>query len=283
MKRSFLVIPTIAAALAICGCASMCGKHSIPKEESDETSIPDYSKDRRAVRIMTYNVGVFGKYIDNSIPLVADLLKEAGPDIVGLNELDSCNRRHPEYQLKELNTCMGKGWDYVFQSMFPYQDGGYGVGVETKHKVIGTRSYDIPKTPGVKHMGLLAVETKDFVFMTTHLNVSGAVSLEQAKLINDYARRDYWSAGKPVFLAGDMNSRPDSETMAELSRYWTVISAKDPTFPSSAPDRCIDYILILNNIRNYTVTKSAVCTGFRSGDVKIASDHVPVFVDVILP
>ena len=280
MKRVFHLLYTLIVAVPLIGCASLGGGQSVPAGKS---GIPDYSKAKGAVRIMTYNVGVFGKYIDNSIPMVADMLKEAKPDIVGLNELDSCNTRHANYQLQDLNTCLGKGWSYVFQSMFPYQGGGYGVGVETTHKVTGTRSYDIPKTPGVKHMGLLAVETEDFVFMSTHLNVSGSVSLEQARLINEYVRRDYWSSGKPVFLAGDMNSRPDSQTMAELDKYWTVISVKEPTFPSSGPDRCIDYVLILNNIPKYTVVKSAVCTGFRKGDVKVASDHVPVFVDVILP
>ena len=284
MKRAVQFFLTLLAAFSVLGCASLGGGQTVPVDTSQgEAGIPDYSKAKGAIRIMTYNVGVFGKYVDNSIPIVANLLKEAQPDIVGLNELDSCNTRHTNYQLQDLNNCLGKGWNFVFQSMFPYQGGGYGVGVETTHKVTGTRSYDIPKTPGVKHMGLLAVETKEFVFMSTHLNVTADISLEQAKLINEYVRKDYWATGKPVFLAGDMNSRPDSKTMAELAKYWTVISVKEPTFPSKAPDRCIDYVLILNNIPKYTVVKSAVCTGFKSGDVKVASDHVPVFVDVILP
>ena len=285
MKRSYLLICLVAASLSVLGCTS-CKKTPKPADEPQEetaTVIPDYSKAPKAIRLMTYNVGVFGKYIDNSIPLVADLLKEAQPDIVGLNELDSCNRRHNIYQLEELNKCLGNGWNFVFQSMYTYQGGGYGIGIETTRKITGTRSYDIPKTPGVRHMGVLAVETEDFVFMSTHLNTSGSVSLTQAQLINEYVRKDYWAGGKPVFLAGDMNSRPDAATMAELNKYWTVISVKNPTFPSSNPDRCIDYVLILNNIRDYTVVKSSVCTGFKSGDVKIASDHVPVFVDVILP
>ena len=283
MRRQFLAI--IALAVVLSGCSLLGERRKTTAGSEDETSvvIPDYSKTKGSVRIMTYNVGVFGKYMDNSVPLVATLLKEAKPDIVGLNELDSCNTRHNVYQLEELNKCLGAGWNFVFQSMFPYQGGGYGVGVETTHKVLGSRSYDIPKTPGVRHMGLLAVETEDFVFMSTHLNTSGSVSLEQAKLINQYVTRDYWSSGKPVFLAGDMNSRPGSETMTELNRYWTVISANEPTFPSTAPDRCIDYVLILNNISGYKVVKSSACTGFESGDVKVASDHIPIFVDVKLP
>ena len=270
MRRQFLAI--IALAVVLSGCSLLGERRKTTAGSEDETSvvIPDYSKTKGSVRIMTYNVGVFGKYMDNSVPLVATLLKEAKPDIVGLNELDSCNTRHNVYQLEELNKCLGAGWNFVFQSMFPYQGGGYGVGVETTHKVIGSRSYDIPKT-------------EDFVFMSTHLNTSGSVSLEQAKLINQYVTRDYWSSGKPVFLAGDMNSRPGSETMTELNRYWTVISANEPTFPSTAPDRCIDYVLILNNISGYKVVKSSACTGFESGDVKVASDHIPIFVDVKLP
>ena len=285
MRHPFLTILAAAWALAASGCAFMgeARKSSTDTPEEVSVKIPDYSKAKGSVRIMTYNVGVFGKYMDNSIPLVATLLKEAQPDIVGLNELDSCNTRHNVYQLEELNKCLGKGWNFVFQSMFPYQGGGYGVGVETTRKIIGSRSYDIPKTPGVRHMGLLAVETEDFVFMSTHLNTSGSVSLEQAKLINQYVTRDYWTSGKPVFLAGDMNSRPGSDTMKELDRYWTVISAKEATFPSTGPDRCIDYVLILNNISGYKVVKSAACTGFKSGDVKVASDHIPIFVDVTLP
>ena len=171
MKRFFLPICVLAvsAMAACCGPLAESRKAGADTTEEGTAVIPDYTKDKRAVRIMTYNVGVFGKYIDNSIPLVADLLKEARPDIVGLNELDSCNTRHPVFQLEELDKCLGKGWNFVFQSMFPFQGGGYGVGVETTRKILGTRSYDIPKTPGVKHMGLLAVETEDFVFMSTHL------------------------------------------------------------------------------------------------------------------
>ena len=213
MKRAVQFLLTLLAALSVLGCASLGGGKAQSLESPESTDgIPDYSKAKGAVRIMTYNVGVFGKYVENSIPIVADLLKEAQPDIVGLNELDSCNTRHRNYQLQDLNTCLGKGWNFVFQSMFPYQGGGYGVGVETTHKVTGTRSYDIPKTPGVKHKGLLAVETEDFVFMSTHLNVTGDISLEQAKLINEYVRKDYWAAGKPVFLAEELQGVQQQRT-----------------------------------------------------------------------
>ena len=72
----------------------------------------------RTLCVMTYNVGAFGKYKENSIPDVAAAVRAAGADIVSLNELDSCNRRHGTYQLEEFANAMG-GWDYHFASAFP--------------------------------------------------------------------------------------------------------------------------------------------------------------------
>ena len=63
-----------------------------------------YPKPRKALRIMTYNVGAFSKYMENSSDMVAAMIKEVGADIVGFNELDSCNARHNVNQIEELAT-----------------------------------------------------------------------------------------------------------------------------------------------------------------------------------
>ncbi len=40
---------------------------------------------------MTYNVGVFTKYIsDGSYQMIADMMTEGKADLVGISELDSC-------------------------------------------------------------------------------------------------------------------------------------------------------------------------------------------------
>lgn len=60
----------------------------------------------RELRLMTYNVGNFSKYRDDSLPEVARLIRECDASLVSLNELDSCNRRHNTFQLQQPNsTC----------------------------------------------------------------------------------------------------------------------------------------------------------------------------------
>lgn len=54
-------------------------------------------KSQKALRVVQYNVGAFAKEIENSIPMISDMMKELGADVISLNELDSCNRRHENY------------------------------------------------------------------------------------------------------------------------------------------------------------------------------------------
>jgi len=73
-----------------------------------------------------------------------------------------------------------------------------------------------------------------------------------------------------------LNATPDSETIESLSERWTNLSGKQSTFPSSGPKECIDYIWGINHSDFiYNIVKQEVVPE------KIASDHCPVFVDVI--
>ena len=84
---------------------------------------------------MQYNVGAFSKEIENSVPMVAAMMKEIKADAVSANELDSCNTRHMNNQLADLAGEMG-GWDFRFSRAMPYRDGAYGVGVTVRDKII---------------------------------------------------------------------------------------------------------------------------------------------------
>lgn len=75
---------------------------------------------------------------------------------------------------------------------------------------------------------------------------------------------------------------PDSRTLRRLSEDWTVLSDPAPTYPSDDPRQCIDYILALNNRARYQVRQTAVLTEFECADVTKVSDHLPVFVDVMI-
>ena len=59
---------------------------------------------------MTYNVGVFTKYVsDGSYQMIADMMTEGKADLVGISELDSCTVRTGRvFQLKKFAELMGR-------------------------------------------------------------------------------------------------------------------------------------------------------------------------------
>lgn len=77
---------------------------------------------------MTYNVGVFTKYVsDGSYQMIADMMTEGKADLVGISELDSCTVRTGRvFQLKKFAELMGKEWSYEYSRAMAYQGGAYG-------------------------------------------------------------------------------------------------------------------------------------------------------------
>lgn len=250
---------------------------------SEARTVPE--KSRKTVRLVTYNVGVFSKYEKNSTTMIADMMREIDADIISMNELDSCAARTGNvYQLEKFASEMG-GTAYLFGRAMPYDGGAYGDGIVVRDKasVIDMFSVILPQADGAEPRALVVAELEDYVFASTHLDhVSRAAQIEQVKTITSLMKERYGASGKPVFLAGDFNAVPGSGTMGQLEKDWKIISCPDPTFPSGRPDVCIDYILALDNGADFKVLDSAVYTGFSSGNVKKASDHLPLYVDVRL-
>lgn len=240
----------------------------------------DYPKAKGVLRIVQYNVGVFSKEIENSVPMVADMMKELKADAVSVNELDSCNTRHMNNQLSDFAEAMG-GWNFRFSRAMPYREGAYGVGVTVPDEIVDAMTVALPKDSGSEPRACGVVETPRYVLATTHLDHrSQEAAVLQAQTLTAALKAKYGDTDKPVFLAGDMNSRPESEVLAELAKDWTVISVQENTYPSNGGKACIDYILFLNNKAKVKVTGSGVPVKFETGDVAIASDHLPIYVDV---
>ncbi len=278
MKRivTFLALAAVLAGLASCN----CGKKEKPAEDKGIAPSKTYVKPEGALRIVQYNVGVFSKEIENSIPMVAAMMQELGADAMTVNELDSCNTRHNTYQLADLAAALG-GWNYYYSCAMPYREGAYGVGVTVKDKILDSFTIHLPKGEGTEPRACSVVETEKFVLASTHLDYKSMPSMViQAKTINDALVEKYSKVSKPVFLAGDMNATPDSDVLAELGKYWKVISSTKPTIPVVEPRKCIDFVLVLNNGASVEVLGTAVPTVFEHGDVTVASDHLPVYVDV---
>ena len=234
----------------------------------------------KSLKIMTYNVGVFSKYSEDSTPDVARLISALGADVVSLNELDSCNRRHDVYQLENLALEMG-GWDYAFASAFPFADGAYGNGVVTRDDVVSSFVVALPLSDGAEQRSMAVVETLDYVLASTHLDHKGTrARVEQAEFISSWFKERYADDARPVFLCGDMNDGPESAAVLKLLEDWMLLSAESPTYPSENPKECIDYIFCLKNTVEVDSIYSKVISALDGFGIHFLSDHLPVIAQV---
>ena len=234
------------------------------------------SKEPATMTLLSYNVGVFSKYEDNTIPQVADVIRSADASLVALNELDSCNRRHANYQLQDLAGELG-GWSFQFASAFPFANGAYGNGVVSRDKVISRYKVHLPKSDGSEPRSIAVVETDRCVFASVHLDYVGENSQrDQVVALNDWFKSVYGGAKKPVILCGDFNAEPDSEAIRLMKEGWTQLSGTDFTYSTTNPRKCIDYVFAYNDAAPVELVSSEVLTA----GTETLSDHFPVKVVV---
>lgn len=268
----------IACIFFLCIAASLMTGRSRQDMASDDLVS---AKSRKALRIVAYNVGVFSKYTEDSMPETVRLMSDLDADAIALCELDSCNRRHTAFQMKDFCDMMGSGWDFRFGAAMQWNGGSYGIGAMTLSPILESFEIKIPKGGGHEPRVCVVVETKAYVLAAVHLDHKNEdVRTEQARVVTDELKSRYGRSRKPVFLCGDFNALPDSPTLGRLSEDWKVLSEMSPTYPAVSPTKCIDYIMALKNRARYRVTGNGVCTEFESVDIRSTSDHLPVFVDV---
>lgn len=236
-----------------------------------------------AIRLTTYNVGVFTKSGSNTTDMVAAMMKELGTKVISMNELDSCTTRNPSFQIKLFAEAMDS-WNYTFAPALNYQGGRYGIGIASAPDLQILKQYRIKleKAGGSEVRALAVCEFADFVFCSTHLDhKSHDAQMVQARQITDWVASNYGTSGKPVVLCGDFNALPDSGTITYMKENWTIVSPSGFTYPASAPAKCIDYIMVYKNAADRVKLLDAqIPTTFSTGDVKVASDHLPVYVDI---
>lgn len=230
----------------------------------------------RELRLMTYNVGNFSKYRDDSLPEVARLIRECDASLVSLNELDSCNRRHNTFQLQQLADTLA-GYSYHFARAFSFAGGAYGNGVLSRQPVLQAFTLALPQADGAEPRSAAVVETESCVFASVHLDhVGKEARRQQMETLNEWFQARYSGCGKPVFLCGDLNTGPDSEVLNRLQEKWILLSETEPTYSTEQPSRCIDYILAFKDAIPIRTVSSRVLT---EGTAEW-SDHFPVLVTV---
>jgi endonuclease/exonuclease/phosphatase family metal-dependent hydrolase len=222
--------------------------------------------------LMTYNVrNCFG--VDGKIDYqrIAGIINRVNPRVLALQELDSATQRSEGKVV--LDTLAGQTKMYhVYGPSIDYLGGKYGIGVLTRDKPVAWKIIPLPGREEKRCM--LIVELEDFVFCCTHLSLNPEDRLRSTEIINE----QFNGSTKPVFLAGDFNTLPESEPIKNLKTRWQMLNnPANATIPSDYPRRCIDYIFLLNSKNQ----KIKIVNSFVENE-PVASDHRPVWVTIII-
>ena len=221
------------------------------------------------LKVMSYNVRhCAGMDMILDYDRTATVISEQQPDVVALQELDSMTGRSGHHdQLGEL--AIRTGYYPVFGSAIDFDGGKYGVGILTREQPLSTKRIPLP---GEEPRVLLVVELKDYVLACTHLDLEEEPRLESVSLIVDEAQP--WQ--KPFILAGDWNDAPDSQLLQEMTKYFTLNSGDQATYPADEPQECIDYVASFK-------VRPAVTLEYNVIEEPVASDHRPLVVRLQLP
>ena len=229
------------------------------------------------LRVLTYNIH-HGEGEDGEFDLerLAEVILDAAPDVVALQEVDRGTRRSSGVDqaavLGELT-----GMHSTFAEAMPYDGGSYGEAVLSRWPLVDSKGHALPFQEGQEPRTALAVRLRpdnglpEFLFVGTHLcHQSEQTRLWQCGMLNTL----FANTALPVVLAGDLNSLPGSRPISELlAEGWTDADASgaQPTYPSGEPRRRLDYVM-LRPVCSWGVVSVEVL------DEPVASDHAPVLV-----
>jgi endonuclease/exonuclease/phosphatase family metal-dependent hydrolase len=238
------------------------------------------------LRILAYNIH-HGEGMDEVTDLerIAALIRSVDPDLVAVQEVDSVvGRTNGVDQAGELGRLTGM--HPAFGRFMAYQGGAYGMAVLSRWPVEASENIRLPD--GAEPRSSVAVTVRlprsgDLLrFVGIHFYRTEEERLAQALHLEERLARGDGTNGPdrgrlPTILAGDFNSTPGSVVMDHLEVAWSNVpkGADRLTFPSWAPEREIDFVLVRPGTR-FRVLEA------RMLDEPVASDHRPMFVRLIV-
>lgn len=232
------------------------------------------------IKILSFNI-FHGATTQNNYDLdvIANVIKEADPDFVALQEVDFNTARNAKHDLAADLGNKTKMVSLFGRSMY-FNGGEYGLGILSKSSFSQTRVVNLPGTPGREPRTALEIiavlpSGDTIAFVCTHFDHQIENDrTAQAKKIND----EFTVTGYPAILAGDFNAAPGSPSINILEDLWLSTyesSNPEPTFPSSAPSVKIDYVMLYPKEKWQTIKSEVISDS-------IASDHCAYLVTVEL-
>lgn len=231
---------------------------------------------RQRLRFASYNihkaVGADGLRDPDRIITV---LREVRADIIALQEAD---RRFGE-RVAVLPRALldDTPWRVVPVARRPQSMGWHGNAILARRD-IEIHTSDALHLPMLEPRGAvcadLEVEGRAFRVLGMHLDLSGLRRRDQIRTILDHCAG---AAGRPTVLLGDFNQWGRTRgAMSEFGDHWTDLHP-GPSFPSRRPLAALDRIIASHH---WHCEQSEV---HHSAKAVSASDHLPVFADLLLP
>ncbi|MDX6275629.1 MAG: hypothetical protein QOJ92_2839 [Frankiales bacterium] len=216
------------------------------------------------IRVVSYNV----RSLRDDLDLVAATLRDFEPDVV-------CVQEAPRF-LRWRSRCA----ELARRSGLFVVAGGRTAGdslllASLRVKVHAARADLLSSAPRLHRRGLaharLSVAGHELVVASAHLGLDPQQRLRHAQevvtLLSAYSL--------PVVLGADVNESPGDPAWEVLASHWPAAPTDGLTFPSRAPRRRIDAVFT-------DLPVSSAEVGCRA-DAALASDHLPVAVDLGVP
>ncbi|TVQ00605.1 MAG: endonuclease [Planctomycetaceae bacterium] len=223
------------------------------------------------LRVMTYNIH-HGRGLDGKIDLrrIADVIKDAQPDLVALQEVDFKTRRSGGV---DQSAVLGElcSMHAIFGRASDYQGGQYGNAVLSSRPFLSTKNHRLPKGGAENRASIAATvqlhKRQAVTFASTHFDhINAKARTDAAELLAGLVP----ASSSLVILAGDLNCSPDAAELHPLLQVFRSVNAEPiATFPGRSPTSQIDYILYDRRAR-WTVESCEVI------DDNGASDHRPI-------
>ena len=227
---------------------------------------------QETLRVAAYNVR-HGSGMDDRIDLerIADVLRPLDADVITLQEIDQgverTGRVDQALRLGEL-----LGMEAHFGAFMPYQGGEYGMAVLSRIPVAQIENHRLPDGDEPRTALELVVEVGENRELVSVVGIHLYRTLEERRAQAIALSAALESRAHPVVLAGDFNSyRGDLAYEALEGAGWDVVdkSGSVDTFPSDAPDREIDYVMLRSDSGIEVVEHRVI-------DERVASDHRPL-------
>ncbi len=228
-----------------------------------------------SIKLMSFNTQHCLNYVTRQIdfPRMAEVIRESGADIIGLNEMRGAGE-HPEYTAQTETLAEALGFYYYFAKAIDVNGNNpYGNGLLSRYPIISAETVKIPDPEPKRYNGYYEsrcvlkarVDTPDgeITVLVTHFGLNPDEAENAVSTVLDNLER-----GRCI-LMGDFNLTPESPILNPIrERIFDtaeLFGGERLSFPSDTPDRKIDYLFTSRDIKVITADIPAV----------VASDHRP--------